>query len=29
LLTWAAASSVLAPENCSSITRFNKAGLIS
>src|SRR6266567_5754361 len=29
ILRWAAASSVLAPENCSLMTRFNKAGLIS
>src|SRR3954468_2893348 len=29
LLRWAAASSELAPENCSLITRFNKACLIS
>src|SRR3954470_14926666 len=29
LLRWAAAASELAPENCSLITRFNKAGLIS
>src|SRR4051812_14732710 len=29
LLIWAATSSELAPENCSLITRFNKADLIS
>src|SRR5215217_1853482 len=29
LLRWAAASSVLTPENCSLLTRFSKAGLIS
>src|SRR4051812_38877806 len=29
LLRWAAASSELAPENCSFITRLNKEGLIS
>src|SRR3954462_10487848 len=29
LLRWVATSSKLAPENCSFITRFNKAGLIS
>src|SRR5215213_7732065 len=29
LLRWAAASSELTPENCSLITRFSKAGLIS
>src|SRR5215212_11652686 len=29
LLRWAAASSELTPENCSLITKFSKAGLIS